>query len=163
MKLYSHRGNLNGKDLEWENDPSRVKEALSEKFYVAIDVYAVDGILYGKNPNHQTRKFSFDFLQQYKYQLLIRADNFDAIKLMRSRDLHYYCMVNDSYSISSRGWTIMNEGDSAQYDYLTIMLHPEEHGYYDRQHLCGVDKKKYRDSIGAIVTDYPREWVKNVI
>lgn len=146
MKIYSNRGNLDGPDPEWENHPSKITEAFKEKLYVMIDVSGKDGNLYGGS----VHKISFDFIQQHKYQLLFRATNFEAIKLLRQRDVHYFVLNDDDYALSSWNWTVMNSHDENEYDFLTLMLDPEKNKFYDREYLL---------DIGGVITNYPRNWM----
>lgn len=145
MKIYSHRGNLEGPDPEWENHPSKFEQAFREKFYVMADVTGKDGALYGGS----VHLISFDFVQQHKYQMIFRATNFEAIKLLRQRDVHYFYLDSDAYSLTSWNWSIMNSHDENPYDFLTIMLNPEKNKFYDPEYL---------PDIGGVITNYPKNW-----
>ena len=46
MILISHRGNLNGKDIENENNPLYIDRALGKGYDVEIDVWYNGGIWY---------------------------------------------------------------------------------------------------------------------
>jgi len=42
MLLISHRGNIDGKQLNRENHPDYIEEALNLKFDVEVDVWYID-------------------------------------------------------------------------------------------------------------------------
>ena len=46
MKFISHRGNTDGPNLEWENDPSRIEEVLEKGYDVEIDVWKIGSKLF---------------------------------------------------------------------------------------------------------------------
>lgn len=46
MILISHRGNINGKNIEMENNPSFIENALNLGYDVEIDVWYIDGVLF---------------------------------------------------------------------------------------------------------------------
>ena len=46
MKWISHRGNIRGRMESYENEPMYIDEAISQGYYVEIDVWYKDGILW---------------------------------------------------------------------------------------------------------------------
>jgi hypothetical protein len=43
MKIISHKGNLNGPNPDYENNPTYIDQVIAEGFDVEIDVWFVDG------------------------------------------------------------------------------------------------------------------------
>ena len=84
MILISHRGNLNRKQENWENDPSYILEALKEGYDVEIDVWHLedypdlfnDSIFFLGHDKPQYR-VSIDFLMQDR--LWIHCKNIEAL------------------------------------------------------------------------------------
>ena len=46
MKFISHRGNIDGPNPEWENDPSRIEDVLNKGYDVEIDVWKIGAKLF---------------------------------------------------------------------------------------------------------------------
>lgn len=151
MKIYSHRGNLEGPNPERENDPDYILEALQEKFPVEVDCWWKDGDLYFGHDGPQY-KVKTDFIQQNKYMMVLHAKNFEAVRWLRNRDVHYFYHENDPYTITSWQWTWMYPNTENLYDELTIMAVPELVNLFDRYML------PHGESIGGVCTDYPYNW-----
>jgi hypothetical protein len=147
MKIYSHRGNLDGPS-EWENNPSHVKEAIEEKFYIEVDCwYHEENLWFGHDePIH---KVSWDFVRQNEFQLVLHAKDFKTLAWLRNRDVHHFYHEHDPYTITSHGWIWMYPDADRDYDYLTIMALPEQANLFDPSYLPG---------IGGVCTDYPHNW-----
>ena len=47
MKLISHRGNINGKQLDLENDPKYIENAIKQGYDVEVDIWYTDGFYLG--------------------------------------------------------------------------------------------------------------------
>lgn len=152
MKIYSHRGNLNGPS-EWENHPSQIREALQENFYVEVDVHGKDGDLFlgHDEPLYIINK---DFIQQHKYQMIFHAKNFEALRYLRTRDVHHFFHDQDDYTLTSWGWIWSQPSSELGYDSLTIMAVPERANLFDMEFLPG---------IGGVCTDYPHNWRKKKV
>lgn len=64
MKFISHRGNINGKNLELENNPAHIKEAIKKGYDVEIDVWFIDTFYLGHDkPEYKVTK---SFLENTK-------------------------------------------------------------------------------------------------
>ena len=104
MILISHRGNINGKDVENENNPVYIDKALEEGFDVEIDVWYKDGIWY---LGHDEPKYpiNLEYLKNNKFWC--HAKNIDALNLMLENDIHCFWHQDDDVTITSYGfiWT----------------------------------------------------------
>ena len=151
MKVYSHRGNLNGPCPKYENDPDYVKEAMKEKFAVEVDVYG-DYNDYSLAFGHDGPEYpvTMDFVNQYKYRLILHCKNFDALRILRNRDFHHFYHVDDPYTITSWNWTWMYPSKDLPYDTLTVMAIPE----------CANWTPETLTDIGGVCTDWPLKWGK---
>tara|TARA_R110000744_G_scaffold10219_3_gene31937 strand:- start:2586 stop:3008 length:423 start_codon:yes stop_codon:yes gene_type:complete len=108
MILISHRGNLDGKNIERENSISYIEEALSNGFDVEIDIWKVsDKYMLG----HDEPQYSvnLDFLKNNK--LWCHAKNIDALYGMKVNDVHCFWHQEDDVTLTSKGylWTYPNK------------------------------------------------------
>lgn len=150
MKIYAHRGNLDGPDKIHENSPEKIKEALAEKFYVEVDAWYVpedDSLWFGHD--FPTYKVDWDFIQQYKYQMVIHAKSFETLVYLKNRDCHHFFHDKDDYVLTSWNWIWMYPSMDNKYDWSTIMALPEQVNLFDKQHVEG---------IGGVCTDYPNNY-----
>lgn len=102
MILISHRGNLTGKNPEYENTPIYIRQAADRGYTVEIDVWGSrnGGLFLG----HDSANFhiSVDFLKSGPY--VIHAKNHVAIEPLQYHNLHWFWHDTDDYTITSNGW-----------------------------------------------------------
>ena len=72
MILISHRGNINGKNVEMENHPSYIDTALNLWYDVEIDVWYIDGVLFLGHDNPQY-EVSLEWLEHRSPSLWIHC------------------------------------------------------------------------------------------
>ena len=104
MILISHRGNLNGKDIENENNPLYIDRALGKGYDVEIDVWYENGKWYLGHDKPQY-EIEFDYLRNKK--LWCHAKNIEALNLMLDDDIHCFWHQEDDVTLTSCGfiWT----------------------------------------------------------
>jgi hypothetical protein len=105
MILISHRGNLNGKIENSENEPDYIRRALDAGFDCEIDVWYKDSSFY-LGHDEPTHKIVVDFLK--KPGLWCHAKNIEALNIMLTyRDIHCFWHQEDDVTLTSRGnmWT----------------------------------------------------------
>jgi len=109
MKLIAHRGNLRGSNLEKENNPDYVNEALQQGCDAEIDVWYVNGeLLLGHD--YAQYKIKKSFLQNKK--LWCHAKNLAALEYMINNNIvNFFWHENDSHTLTSSGyiWTYPNK------------------------------------------------------
>ena len=86
MKLISHRGNINYKIAEKENNPSYISNALNLNYDVEIDVWLIENIIY---LGHDKPQYIIDisWLIERKSKIWIRSSrstNFKFAKLLEN-------------------------------------------------------------------------------
>lgn len=113
MILISHRGNLNGKNVQRENTEQYINLALDQGFDVEIDVWFLENkwFLGHDNPESET---SWDFLNNAKFW--IHAKNGDALNMLThlgllNKELKFFWHQNDEYTLTSNNilWTFPNK------------------------------------------------------
>ena len=105
MILISHRGNINGKDVENENNPVYIDKALEEGFDVEIDVWCMDNRWYlgHDSPEHE---ITLNYLKNDKFWC--HAKNIDALnRMLKESDIHCFWHQEDDVTLTSKGfmWT----------------------------------------------------------
>ena len=78
MKLISHRGNINGENIELENTPYYIDEAISLGYDVEIDIWKdEDGFYLGHD--EPTYPINLEWLVERKNKLWIHCKDFDSL------------------------------------------------------------------------------------
>ena len=102
MILISHRGNINGPNLQRENEPLYIMEALEKGFDVEIDVWwKEDGFYLGHDePQYKVKR---EFLQNRK--LWCHAKNIDAFyQMVDDEKIHCFSHDKDEVALTTKGY-----------------------------------------------------------
>ena len=105
MFFISHRGNVNGKNQEYENNPEYILEAISLGFDVEVDIWLYKTKLY---LGHDEPQFEYkNDLEKYNTKLWHHAKNIDAINILYKKNFHFFWHEDDDMTITSKGfwWT----------------------------------------------------------
>ena len=104
MILISHRGNLEGKQPEQENNPLYIYNALNKGYEVEIDVWYKDNEFY-LGHDEPTHHINVNWLQNKK--LWCHAKNIEALDVMLDYDIHCFWHQEDDFTLTSKGviWT----------------------------------------------------------
>jgi hypothetical protein len=101
MKVISHRGNLNGKNVELENNPTYILEAISKGFDVEVDLRVKDDSLFLGHDIAQY-KINEDFLKENKDRLWIHCKDILALeKIKNIKGLNYFSHDKDDFVLTS--------------------------------------------------------------
>ena len=101
MKFISHRGNIDGPNPEWENDPSRIEDVLNKGYDVEIDVWKIGSKLF---LGHDGPQFPIDYGFIKNESLLCHAKNLEALEYMlKMDDVHCFWHQEDHDTITSNG------------------------------------------------------------
>ena len=103
MILISHRGNVEGKNLERENHPDYIDEAIALDYDVEIDIWMIKGVLFLGHDEPQ-----YNIIQQWIHErfdkLWIHCKNIEAIEWFNMFDgFNYFWHENDTLTLTSRG------------------------------------------------------------
>ena len=121
MILISHRGNISGPNLDKENRPEYIQQALNEGYNVEIDVWYQDqGWFLGHDkPQHL---INIEYLK--KSNIWCHAKNLEALYRMSHYDgLIYFWHENDTATLTSNGYIWTYPGKSLTP--LSIAVLPE--------------------------------------
>jgi hypothetical protein len=122
MILISHRGNIDGRVEEFENDPSYIDRAILEGFDVEVDVWIVQNILY---LGHDYPQYQVDITWFYerKERIWIHCKNTDSvIYFNRSKeDFNYFWHENDTVTLTSKNHIWAYPGKQPIHDSIAVM------------------------------------------
>jgi hypothetical protein len=99
MKIISHRGNIDGKNPDAENQPNYILSAVSLGFDVEIDVWFKHGkfFLGHDEPQYET---TIEFLSSIP--AWCHAKNLDAFERMLNHDIHCFWHQQDFCTLTNR-------------------------------------------------------------
>jgi hypothetical protein len=105
MILISHRGNLEGRNPEQENNPLYIYNALNKGFEVEIDVWYMNNRWYlgHDSPEHE---ITLDYLKNNKFWC--HAKNIDSLnRMLKEGGIHCFWHQEDDVTLTSNGfmWT----------------------------------------------------------
>jgi len=121
MILISHKGNINGKNLEEENKPDYILKALSLGYDVEVDVWYDNGFWLG----HDKPAYPIvtSFLKNEK--LWCHAKNLEAIVEMKNNNIHYFWHQKDDITLTSKGYIWAYPGKQPIKESIAVL--PEIH------------------------------------
>ena len=108
MKLIAHRGNIDGPNMNEENKPEYILQAIEKGYFVEIDLWYKDNTLYLGHDSPQY-EIEYSFFIVNKYKLFIHCKNIQALQyiLNKNDDLECFFHDNDECVLTSKGniWT----------------------------------------------------------
>lgn len=148
--LISHRGNLDGKDLNLENLPLQVEKVINKGYDCEIDLRLVKNELFLGHDNPEY-KVTIDWLQELKDRLWIHVKNFEALNYLTGKNvgLHYFWHQEDDYTLTSKNyiWTFPEKMVSE--NSVIVKLEYEEN-YLMKNNLFGICSDYIERYKGAI-------------
>ena len=108
MFIISHRGNIEGKDRDRDNNPSAINEVLSLGYDVEVDVWYVDGtlVLGHDYPEHEV---TIEFLSRRR--VWCHSKTLVTLEYLLSKEIHTFYHESDAGTLTNRGfiWTYPGE------------------------------------------------------
>jgi hypothetical protein len=138
MILISHRGNINGPNLELENTPDYIDAAIRKSFICEVDVWKIENNFFLSHDYPQDKEpVDFYFFENRKKKLIIHCKNMEAlcyfandlireIRLYDGIDFHYFWHESDAYTLTSKGWIWAYPGESVISGPTSICVMPEK-------------------------------------
>jgi hypothetical protein len=143
MKIISHRGNLEGRNPDCENNPTYVDRAIENGFDAEIDVWFIGGEFF---LGHDVPTYLIDksWIMIRSASLWCHAKDIEAMEqLLLMDDVNCFWHETDRMTLTSAGIPWMYPGN-----YTTNGVTVE------------VDKPKAIPNVWGICTDYCIEWSK---
>lgn len=130
--IIAHRGNINGRIEQRENDPLYIQEALSLGYDAEIDVWFVYGQLYSghDNPQYKIEKFFI-----FNSNLWVHCKNIEAMEFMSGKGLNAFAH-DDDIIITPNGYLWTAPGFPITSRSIAVM--PELASDWNISLACGV-------------------------
>jgi hypothetical protein len=124
MIYISHRGNLKGRNVERENEPAYIDEAINAGFDVEIDMWWVDGRPYlgHDGPQYQVDN---EWLGERADKLWVHCKNIELLNWIPITPLHYFWHENDTLTLTSKNYVWVYPGKQPVVGSIAVM--PEIH------------------------------------
>ena len=112
MLKISHRGNVNGPDLEKENTIEQIFIAIGKGFDVEVDVWVIDGLIFF---GHDYPKYLIDdfVIKKIKNSAWFHCKNLEALLFFANNPVPYvfFWHQKDDFTLTSNGyiWTYPNK------------------------------------------------------
>lgn len=139
MKLIAHRGNVAGPNIDLENNPKYVEEALATGFDAEIDLWFVDSEL-KFYLGHDTPQYviSYEWLENHAKHLWIHCKNNKSIfEMSKIKQFNYFWHQNDDYTITSAGYIWAYPGQETNSN--SILVLPENNSDIFKMDLSKVN------------------------
>lgn len=136
MILISHRGNIDGSNEEFENQPSYIDLAMDDGFDVEIDFWVVGNKLYLGHDEPDV-KINEKFLLDREARLWVHCKNGAALDFAANNYLNCFFHDTDDYTITSAGFVWAYPGKDRASDHC-IMVKPELFDFPNTDGYAGI-------------------------
>lgn len=128
MILISHRGNLNGRITDQENNPEIIRYCIINGFDVEIDVRLFNDEWWLGHDEPQF-KISIDWLIKYSNKLWLHCKNIDSLNecFKFKNNLHYFWHEHDAYTLTSKNIIWAYPGSKITMNSVCVL--PENNSY----------------------------------
>lgn len=124
MLLISHRGNIDGKNSELENNPEYVLKAIQAGYDVEIDIW-VEGTELFLGHDKPQFNISLDWLLRFKDRLWLHCKNLKALSYFNSHtdcsELNYFWHEDDKLALTSQNYIWANIGQQPLQGSIAVM------------------------------------------
>lgn len=142
MILISHRGNVNGKQPDRENNPQYILEAISKGFDVEIDVWFIEGrFLLG----HDEPIYEIETSFLVNEKLWCHAKNLDALHEMLKHDnIHCFWHEEDYLTLTSKKYMWTYPGNELRDNSICVMPEIAKYNEIKCAGICSDYIENYR-------------------
>lgn len=150
MIFISHRGNINGKNDELENNPLYIEDAINSGYDVEIDVWKIDDKLY-LGHDEPSYEIHLDWLLENKNKFWVHCKNIECLIYLTSNeiDLNYFCHDQDIATLTSKGYIWGKENKNLIQNSIAMIPYFYDINYYNCIGVCS-------DQIKNFKTDYEK-------
>lgn len=129
MILISHRGNIDGRNIDLENHPNYIDKAISLGYDVEIDVWFDDGIWWLGHDNQQY-EINFDWIDDRSNKLWVHCKNIQALAWFSTNEkdtkgINYFWHEKDTATLTSFGYVWVYVGKQPVKGSIAVL--PEIH------------------------------------
>lgn len=128
MKIYSHRGNLEGPRPKQENEPRYIEKAIESGFIAEVDIWKIGERWY---LGHDVPQYHIlqDWVLTYGPGILFHAKNSTALFSLfhlSNFQLEYFWHESDRFTMTSNGKIITYPGEEFCEDCIIHTNNPDE-------------------------------------
>ena len=102
--LISHRGNVDERNVDKENSPEYIDEAIKLGYNVEVDLWHFTGMNFFLGHDDATYEISMEWLLQRSDFLWIHCKNVEALEKVSSTSLNFFWHEMDTMTITSKGY-----------------------------------------------------------
>jgi hypothetical protein len=147
MILISHRGNIEGRITERENEPSYILDAINQGYKVEIDVWYIDNE-YWLGHDEPQYKISFDWLETYFKDLYIHCKNLDGAIRFNNPPSHinfnYFWHETDTITLTSHSEIWAYPGNQPIKNSIAVLPELYKDDLSECKGICSDYIKKYK-------------------
>jgi hypothetical protein len=144
--LISHRGNINGKNIELENKPDYIDKAINLGYNVEIDVWVKNReLLLGHD--EPIYKIDIDWVKFRSNLLWIHCKNVEAIIFFKENnyEFNYFWHENDTVTLTSKNYIWAYPGKQPIKNSIAIMPEIYDDNVSECMGICSDFIKKYEE------------------
>lgn len=127
IKYISHRGNINGKNINLENSPEYIKEALYKDYDVEVDIWFIDNKWYFGHDKPQYLINLDDYKLMYDNRIWFHCKNLESLYELNKYNFNYFWHQNDNFTLTSRQYIWTYPGNKLKYNSICVL--PELSNY----------------------------------
>ena len=144
MRYIAHRGLFEGPDLEKENSPNQIMDALGNGFDVEVDLRYLDNNFFLGHDDSQY-KISQDFLVKNIEKLWIHCKNSACLDVIASiKNANYFWHQEDDYTLTSKNFIWVYPGQPLPPN--SVMVMPEWN--------ANIDSLKLDSNLYGVCSDF---------
>jgi hypothetical protein len=143
MILISHRGNIDGKIPEYENNPNYIEAALELGYEVEIDLWVVDDKLYLGHDEPQY-EITWEYFKDKVDKLWVHCKNIEALYWVRETKLHYFWHETDTVTLTSKNYVWAYPGKQPIKDSIAVMPELENDNVLLCKGICSDYIKRFK-------------------
>lgn len=148
MILISHRGNIEGPNLEKENSTSYINDAIHKGYNVEVDIWVHDDSIFLGHDNPQY-EIDFDWIDFRKDKLWLHCKNIEAVEFFYSKSkLNYFWHDTDNLTITSKGFLWAYPGKQPIKKSIAVLPELHNDNVSSCFGICSDFIKKYKESFG---------------
>jgi len=147
MIIISHRGNTTGPDIEKENSPEHLKEAISMGYNVEVDIWLISQTIF-LGHDEPTYEVSEDFIKEISKEAWFHCKNIESLYMFKTKypDFKYFWHQSDKFTLTSNNiiWTYPDQPVTPQSIMVCLSRVPSD--WTDS------------DSVYGVCSDYALDW-----
>ena len=137
MIFISHRGNIDGKISDRENDPIYIDEALLLDFDVEIDFWFFDGRLF-LGHDYGKYEINLDWILSRSDRLWIHCKNPEGINFLKELEykIQYFWHENDKLTLTSLNEIWVYPGNQPIYGSISVLPEQKDEDISNCRGVC---------------------------